>query len=304
MNRSYLELHVAIILAGFTGLFGKLVTLNEMLLVFYRVLFSSAVLLILLKYLQRRKTSVPFWSKTNGLMLANGVLLALHWVFFFGSIKASTVSLGILCFCLTSFFTAILEPLINRKRFSIRNLGLSTLSLIGIALIFGFDSSYRLGIALGVISSIFISVFTIFNERFIHRHDTLKVTTFQMVGGFIGLGCIILLFTQFTDFVFQLPNTSDLGYLLILSLFCTVLLCLLLNNALRHISSFTVNLSFNLEPIYTIILSAIIFNEAADFTLSFWVGLSFIVLSILLQTLFARASRKRIKAQTLSELPT
>ncbi|MCH4552914.1 DMT family transporter [Aestuariibaculum lutulentum] len=304
MNRSYLELHIAIILAGFTGLFGKLVMLNEMLLVFYRVLFSSAVLLILLKYLQRRKTNVPFWSKTNGLMLANGVLLALHWVFFFGSIKASTVSLGILCFCLTSFFTAILEPLINRKGFSIRNLGLSTLSLIGIALIFGFDSSYRLGIALGVISSIFISVFTIFNERFIHRHDTLKVTTFQMVGGFIGLGCIILLFTQVTDFVFQFPNTSDLGYLLILSLFCTVLLCLLLNNALRHISSFTVNLSFNLEPIYTIILSAIIFNEAADFTLSFWIGLSFIVLSIVLQTLFARASRKRIKAQALSELST
>ncbi|WMI65460.1 DMT family transporter [Aestuariibaculum sp. YM273] len=302
MNRSYLELHIAIVLAGFTGLFGKLVTLNEMLLVFYRVLFSSVVLLVLLKYIQRHKSTVSFWSKTNGLMLANGVLLALHWVFFFGSIKASTVSLGILCFCLTSFFTALLEPLLNKKRLSIRNLALSALSLVGIALIFGFDSSYRLGIALGVISSVFISLFTIFNERFIHRHDTIKVTTFQMVGGVIGLGIIMLLFSQFTDFVFQLPNTSDLGYLLILSLFCTVLLCLLLNNALRHISSFTVNLSFNLEPIYTIILSAILFNEAADFTLSFWFGLSLILLSIVLQTLFARRHRKRIKSESLANI--
>lgn len=298
MNRSYLELHIAIVLAGFTGLFGKLVTLNEMLLVFYRVLFSSIVLLLLLRYFQRHKTSLSFWTKTNALMLANGVLLALHWVFFFGSIKASTVSLGILCFCLTSFFTAILEPLINRKSFSIRNLAMSALSLLGIALIFGFDSSYRLGIVLGVISSVFISLFTIFNERFIHRHETIKVTTFQMVGGLVGLGIIILLYSQFTDFIFQLPNTSDLGYLLILSLFCTVLLCLLLNNALRHISSFTVNLSFNLEPIYTIILSAILFNEAADFTVSFWIGLSLIILSIVLQTIFARVSRKRIKART------
>ncbi|MBD0832710.1 DMT family transporter [Aestuariibaculum sediminum] len=298
MNRSYLELHVAILLAGFTGLFGKLVTLNEIYLVFYRVLFSSVVLLVLLAG-YRWKIKVISSKKSTVKILLNGVLLALHWVFFFGSIKASTVSLGILCFCLTSFFTALLAPVINKTLFSVKDLFYSSLGFLGILVIFGFDTSYRLGVVLGIISSIFISLFTIFNEKLIRESSTLYLTTFQMIGGLIGLGIIILTSVLGLNLSFQLPNQSDMIYLLILSLLCTVVLCLLINSALKHLSSFTVNLSFNLEPIYTIVLSAIIFKEANNFSLIFWLGFALILLSIILQTITKKSTQKRLKTKSL-----
>ena len=294
LKKSYIQLHLAIVLAGFTGVFGKLVSLNETLLVFWRVLFASLMLVGLLKFLRKKKGPIIL-SKKVGFMLANGALLALHWVFFFGSIKASTVSLGVLCFCLTSFFTAVLEPLMNKKRFSLKELALSSLSLLGISFIFGFDSAYRWGIFLGIISSILVSFFTIFNERLVKQHDTFTVTTFQMVGGTLGLSVIIMGRMLWGSFSFSMPQGMDVWYLLILSLVCTVCMYILINNALRHINSFTVNLSFNLEPVYGIFLSFLIFNEAEDFSGSFWIGVSIIVLSLVLQTVFAKPIRKRAK---------
>ena len=295
MSRSYIEMHLAIFLAGFSGIFGKLITLNETLLVFYRVLFSSFILVCILLIIKKQSIRKHSFSKGNFLMLANGALLGLHWVFFFGSIKASTVSLGILCFCLTSFFTALLEPLINKTKLSLNNLALSSLSLLGIALIFGFDSSYREGIILGVISSILVSLFTIFNEGLVKKQDTFKVTTFQMIGGTLGLSIIIFFWSVFNDFKIIIPQGLNLVYLIILSAFCTVLMYLLLNRSLRTINSFTVNLNFNLEPIYGIVLAFVIFNESEGFNLAFWIGIILILISIVLQYTFSKP-RKVMKS--------
>jgi drug/metabolite transporter (DMT)-like permease len=287
-------MHLAIFLAGFSGIFGKLISLNETLLVFYRVLFSSLILVFILFLIKKKSIRNFSFSKSNFLLLSNGALLGLHWIFFFGSIKASTVSLGILCFCLTSFFTALLDPLINKTRLYLNNLALSSLSLLGISLIFGFDSTYREGVILGVISSILVSLFTIFNERLVKKHDTFKVTTLQMVGGTLGLSIIILFWSIFNDFQFIIPKGTNLLYLLILSVVCTVLMYILLNRSLRTINSFTVNLNFNLEPIYGIALAFLIFNESEEFNLAFWAGVFLILLSIFLQYAFSKP-RKVIK---------
>jgi len=288
-------MHFAILLAGFSGIFGKLITLNETYLVFYRVLFSSAILILIVLFIKKNSSRKISFSKSNLLLLANGGLLALHWIFFFGSIKASTVSLGILCLSLASFFTALLDPLINKSKLSINNLILSSLSLIGIALIFGFDSTYREGIILGFISSVLVSLFTIFNESLVKKHDTLKVTMLQMSGGSIVLAIIILFSTTFFDFQFKVPQGMNLVYLLILAIVCTVLMYTLLNRSLRTISSFTVNLNFNLEPIYGIILAFIIFNESAGFNLAFWIGVTLIISSLILQYVFSKP-RKVVSA--------
>ncbi|PWH87206.1 DMT family transporter [Brumimicrobium oceani] len=294
MNRSYVEMHLAILLAGFSGLFGKLITLNETLLVFYRVLFSSFILiLIVLSIWKKNKMDLSF-SKANFLLLANGALLALHWVFFFGSIQASSVSLGVLCLSLASFFTALLDPIINKTRLSLNNLALSALSLVGISLIFGIDSQYREGIILGIISSILVSLFTLFNERLVKKHDTMKVTMLQMSGGTIGLGIIILFLASFTEFQFTLPDSTNLFYLIILALVFTIFMYTLLNRSLRTINSFTVNLNFNLEPIYGIILAFLFFNESEDFNLASWMGVTLIIFSLGLQYIFSRP-RKVVK---------
>lgn len=296
MSRSYFEMHFAILLAGFSGLFGKLITLNETFLVFYRVLFSSAVLILIFLFFKRNSSRKIAFSKTNLLLVSNGALLALHWVFFFGSIKASTVSMGILCLSLASFFTALLDPLINKKRISINNLLLSSLALVGISLIFGFDSTYREGIILGIISSILVSLFTLFNESLVKKHDTLKVTMLQMIGGSIIMSSIVFIGVFFMDFDFVIPNKSNLLYLIILATICTVFMYTLLNRSLRNINSFTVNLNFNLEPIYGIILAFIFFNEGEDFNLTFWIGVALILGSLLLQYAFSKP-RKKLKSQ-------
>jgi drug/metabolite transporter (DMT)-like permease len=234
MKKSYLILHIAVLLAGFTGIFGKLITLNEGLLVWYRIFFSFIWLFFIVK-LFRVKTAIPVRNKLD--IAKVGMLITLHWVFFYGSIKYSNISIGVVCFCLTSFFTAILEPLINRKKFVATELLLSLLILVGIALIFHFDTSYQVGIIIGVISSVFGALFTIYNERLVKHYDSRLINYYQMMGGAIGLGLLMPLYLYYFPVERLLPGLTDTIYLLLLSLFCTVALYVMFAESLKRISA-------------------------------------------------------------------
>lgn len=188
MKKSYLLLHTAVILAGFTGIFGKLITLNEGLLVWYRLMFSSIILYILLKLLRIRYTV----SHQEKLTIAKaGLLITLHWLFFYASIKYSNISIGVVCYCLTSFFTAVFKPILDREKFKISELLLSILTLLGISLIFHFDASYQLGISLGVISSAFGALYTIYNNRLVRHYDSRVINFYQMISGTLCLGAFL-----------------------------------------------------------------------------------------------------------------
>ncbi|KQC01168.1 DMT family transporter [Pedobacter sp. Hv1] len=280
MKKAFIKLHIAILLAGFTGVFGRLITLNESLLTWYRLFFSGLLLLIILS-LTGKLTKLSIKHKLN--IAIAGTLLGVHWVFFYGSIKYSNISVGVVCFSLCSFFTAILAPIINKTKFYIQELLLSSLTLVGISLIFGLDATYRTGIILGVISAILVALFTIYNERLTKKFDSQTITLYEMLGGCLGLTFILPIYLFFSPVQNYLPSLADLGWLVILSLVCTVLMYLLLTQALHKISSFTVNLSFNLEPLYSIILAIIIYKENRSLSIAFYVGLSLIILSLTLQ---------------------
>ncbi len=282
MKKSYLVLHTAVLLAGFTGVFGKLITLNQIPLVWFRVLLSTLILFVVLKLfkIERLKSTKDILNIARG-----GLLLTIHWIFFYGSIKFSNISIGVVCYCLTSFFTAILEPIINKKRFSAAQLMLSMLTLIGISLIFHFDSSYQVGIILGVISTIFAALYTIYNERLVKQYDSKLLNYYQMLSGTIVLGLGLPIFYYLFPTERFIPSFSDGIYLILLSLFCTVGLYVLFAESLKKLSAFTVNLSFNLEPIYSIIIAFLFFNEGKQVNASFYVGLAFVLVSVLLQTL-------------------
>jgi len=284
MKKSYLVLHFAVILAGFTGIFGKLISLNEGLLVWYRVFFSAIILFLVLK-LFRVATNIKIREKFD--IAKIGMFITIHWVFFYASIKYANISIGVVCYCLTSFFTAIFAPLINRGRFKPSEVLLSLLTLFGIALIFHFDSSYQLGISLGVISSAFAALYTIFNERLVRSYDSRLINYYQMVGGTMGLGILLPVYLHFFPVISLLPSLQDTGYLILLASFCTVGLYVLFAESLKRISAFTVNLSFNLEPVYAIILAFLFFNEGKELNLSFYVGLLFVMASVVLQTLIS-----------------
>lgn len=293
MKKAFIQLHISILLAGFTGVFGKAITLNEGLLVWYRMLISGILLLIILGASQKLKAV----SRKDFQRLAlAGCLLGLHWIFFYGSIKYSNISVGVVCFSLTGFFTAILAPILNKKKFAASELLLSGLTLLGIGLIFSFDSQYRTGILLGVISSLLVAFYTIANERLAHSFKSEVITVYQMIGGSIGLAFLMPFYLHFFPVETMIPSWQDLGYLVMLSLFCTVLLYMLLTQALNKISAFTVNLSFNLEPIYTIALAILIYKENRELTTPFYIGLGLIILSVVLQMVKVSIQHKKAQA--------
>ena len=162
---------------------------------------------------------------------------------------------------------------------------LSMLTLIGISLIFHFDSSYQLGIILGVISTIFAALYTIYNERLVKQYDSKLLNFYQMLSGTIVLGFGLPIFYYLFPTERFIPSFSDGVYLILLALFCTVGLYVLFAESLKKLSAFTVNLSFNLEPIYSIIIAFLFFNEGKQVNASFYVGLAFVLVSVLLQTL-------------------
>lgn len=288
MKKSYFLLHIAVLLAGFTGVFGKLITLNDGLLVWYRVFFSSIILFFIVNFFKRSE-KLKFYQKAN--ISKVGLLITIHWIFFYASIRYSNISIGVVCYCLTSLFTAVFEPLLNKKKFSTLQLLLSGLTLIGISLIFHFDSSYQLGIVLGVISSAFAALYTVFNERLVKKYDSIVINYYQMLGGTIGLGIFLPVYLIYFPSSSIIPSWSDFFNLLVLAAFCTVTLYVLFAEALKQLPAFTVNLSFNLEPLYAIVLAFLFFNEGKEVNSSFYIGCLFVMSSVILQSFLITIKR-------------
>ncbi|MDY3069330.1 MAG: DMT family transporter [Parabacteroides sp.] len=280
MKKAFIQLHIAILLAGCSGILGNLISLDAVLITWYRMLLAGLMLIIIL-YIKGNK---PIIQKNEWRELSVGLLLALHWIFFYGSIKYANVSIGVICFCLSSFFTAIISPMLNRQKISWTELLLSSLTLFGISLIFQFDSSYRIGIGFGVVSSLLFAFYAILNERLSASRNAVRTTALQMIGGFTGLSVLLLpVYIMNVRHATYLPTINDFCFLFLLAFGCTVCMCFLLNNAQKEISAFTVSLSFNLEPVYSILLAIILFKENKMFGTAFYAGLSLIMLSLVLQ---------------------
>jgi len=289
MKKSYLILHIAVLLAGFTGVFGKLISLSEIPLVWYRVLFSAIFLFLSLKIFKIEKLKSSKEAFNIGKI---GLLITIHWIFFYASIKYSNISIGVVCYCLTSFFTAIFEPLLNKTKYKFVQLFLSALTLFGISLIFHFDASYQIGIILGIISSAFAALYTIYNERLVQKYDSQVINYYQMLAGTLGLTVLLPFYYYFFPNEQFIPNLKDTFYLILLALLCTVGLYVLFAESLKKLSAFTVNLSFNLEPIYAIIIAFLFFDEGREVNTSFYFGLAFVILSVILQSIISRKKKK------------
>ena len=281
-KKGFIQLHLSVLLAGFTGLFGRLITLNEVDIVWYRMLFTTCILIVF--------TGLPrvgwhkFWQ-----LCGCGALLGCHWILFYGSIKASNVSIGVICFSLIGFFTALFEPLLFReKRFSWIELLFALITVAGVLCIFSLDARYRTGIAIGTVSSAVCALYAISNKKASVGVRSRTVLMYQMAGGLVAVSLIAPLYLCIfpcQQAVLVVPEGSNLWFMLCHALFCTVGMYILQIQALKRLSAFTVNLTYNLEPCYTIAMAFIIFGESREINFSFYLGISLIVLSVLLQTL-------------------
>lgn len=289
MRKAFIQLHIAVALAGLTGILGRLITLQEGMLVWWRLLISSATMWILFS----------LWKKLQKIsrrdmisILGIGTIAACHWVTFFGSIKYSNVSVGLVCFSAVGFFTAIFEPLITRRSFKMVEILLGLMVMGGIYIIFHFDPGYKTGILMGILSAMLGALFPIFNRQLLQRMNSETLITYELTGGWISLSLILPFYFQLFPAGQWLPGTSDWGWLLVLSWFCSVWAFQLSANALRKISAFTVNLSYNLEPVYGILLAFLIYKENQYLGKGFYFGLTLIVMAVVLQTWRVYRARK------------
>lgn len=293
MKKDYLLLHLSVFIAGFTGVLGRLITLDSAVLVWWRMAAAAVIMYIYLRMrtdargvTDARGASLRRYNITDVLQMGGvGMLLCLHWVFFYASIKASNVSIGVVCFSLVGFFTALFEPIINKHRFSGREFLFSLLTILGIWLIFQFDARYRLGIALGVVSSALYALFAIANQRVGKHYEPKNMLLWEMIGGLVGLSCLLPVYNHFIPVGRLYPVGMDYAYLAFMVVVCTIGLCLLQIIVLQKIPAFTVNLTYNLEPVYSIILSMFIFSEYKELNYSFCIGIALIITSVVLQTL-------------------
>jgi len=292
LKKAFLQLHFAVILAGFTAILGKLITLNEGLLTAYRMLLSALILWVVLFFRnQLKKISLKNTLK----LFAIGAIISLHWVSFYGSIKYSNVSVSVTCLSTIGFFTSLFEPLIMRRRVDLVEVFLGMLAVAGIYLIFNFYPEYKTGIIFGIISAMLACLFPIFNKRILIDFLPNTVTMYEMTGGFIALCFILPVYLHFFPATYFIPTPSDWLWLIILAGVCTVFAFNLSLKALKHISAFTVNLTYNFEPIYSIILAFIIFKENKFLGPGFYLGFGLILLAISLQMVRVYNERKEGK---------
>jgi drug/metabolite transporter (DMT)-like permease len=279
-KRSLIQLHVFVFLAGLTAPIGNLIQLNGLILVFYRMLLTVVALLPI--YMIQQQPS-PISFKDKGKLMLIGVLIAIHWVCFYGSIKLANVSIALVCISSVGIFTAILEPLIFKSKFIWNDILIGLLSLIGILFIFQFDIHFRTGILVGLVSALFASIFTIINKRLTVQYTTQTIQTFEMLGGFGFLAIVILCINAYQHNAFVIPTQRDWFWLIILALVCTVLANHLMLNALKRISAFTLNVTLNLEPVYGIIIAILLFQEHKQMGKGFYIGIVLIAISVMLQ---------------------
>lgn len=282
MKKAFIQLHIAVFLAGFTGILGRLITLNEGLLVWWRLLISSATMWILFSAAKRLQ-KISLASKCR--IAAIGFIAALHWVSFYGAIKYANVSVALVCFSSVGFFTALFEPLLVKTAFKPVELLLGLLVVAGIYIIFHFDAHYKTGIILGVVSAMLGAIFPVCNRQLMQRMNAETLMTYELTGGLLTLSLMLPFYLHYFPGTHRIPVFSDWLWLLFLSWICSVWAFQLSANALKKISAFTVNLTYNLEPAYGIFLAFVIYHENRELDASFYTGLLFIIIAVLLQTL-------------------
>ncbi len=288
-NKGFTLLHLSVFIAGFTGVLGRLIELDSAVLVWHRMAWAAALMALFLLF---RKEMKRYKLQDICQMGGVGVLLCLHWIFFYASIKASNVSIGVVCFSLIGFFTALFEPIINRHRFSAKEFLFSILTVCGVYLIFQFDTRYRLGIALGVVSSAIYALFAIANQHVGKRYEAKNMLLWEMIGGLVVLTALLPIYNAVLPVGKLLLSGMDYPYMAFMVVVCTIGLCLMQIIVLQKIDAFTVNLTYNLEPVYSIVIAMLIFNEYQELNFSFILGIALTIISVALQT------KSKLKSET------
>ena len=290
MRKAYIQMHVSILLWGFTGIFGKAIGMNAVMIVWYRMIISAVALIPFM--LRHSSFKLPERKRLASIIIT-GCVVCMHWLTFYGSIKESNVSIALSCFSSVSLFSALLEPVFFREKINKGNIVLALFVIAGIYIIFAFQKMYALGIVLALVSAFLGALFTILNKKFVYQDEPAPVTFIELISGFVFLSVILPWLLQVFNFSFEIPKGIDWLWLILLSVVCTSVAFTLSLEALKKISAFTMNLSVNLEPLYSIVLAIILFKEDELLSGGFYLGAAIVISSVFIHSFLQYRTRNR-----------
>lgn len=278
----HLQIHFCVVLWGFTAVFGRLISLPALPLVWWRMTLVAAILAMLPR-VWREVRRLP--GRLLAAYAGVGFLIALHWLTFYGSIKVANASVGATCMALSPVFLAAIEPLIVKRPFNYRELLLGAAMIPGVVLVVGgVPAGMRLGIAIGALSALLVALFGTLNKLLVHHADPLAVTAIELTSGaaLLTIVCAVrAVAVRGAESSFVLPGARDALYLLILAVGCTIIPFTIALVALRQLSAFAAQLAVNLEPVYAIILATALLGEHRQLGAQFYAGVAIILALVL-----------------------
>jgi drug/metabolite transporter (DMT)-like permease len=280
--KNHLHLHFLVFIAGFTAILGEIITIPAVSLVWYRMVMASVLIFI---YIKIAKIDINIQPKSVIRLSVAGVIIALHWITFFGAIDESNVSITLAMFSTGAFFASLIEPIIYKRRIIWYELLFGIIVIIGVLIITQSEIRYLKGIILGISSAFFSSLFAVLNGSFLKRHTATVISFYEFLSGVLFISIYILFFGEGFSPEFFKITYSDFGYLFILASICTAYAFIASVYVMKVISPYTVVLSYNLEPIYGIFLAVILFPEKEHMSSNFYYGALVIFSTILLNAI-------------------
>lgn len=278
--KDYLQLHFLVVIWGFTAILGRLVTLPAVELVVYRTFFAFTLLGILC-FVQKKKLALN--RHTVWQLLLTGGVIAVHWILFFAAARVANVSVCLAGMATGSLWTSLLEPLFQRRQVRLLEIGLGLVAIAGLYVVFHFEFTHAIGLAMAVVSAMLAALFSVINSRFAILYDSQVVTFYEMLGAFLTsvvlLPVFAILFYQ-NEPIHFIPASGDWLWILLLAWMCTVYAYSAGVSLLRKFTPFAINLTINLEPVYGIVLAVLIFGESERMTPGFYAGTGIILLAV------------------------
>ena len=295
-----LHLHLIVFIWGFTAILGKLISLDALPLVWWRM---SLAVLFIFGYISYKKIGYKFSKRDISLLLISGLIIALHWITFFKAIKVSNISITLACLSTGAFFTSILEPIFYKRKMVWYEIVFGLVVLIGLYFVIESSepnfiqksinsnmSGTMQGVLLALTSAFLSASFSIINGKFAQRIDATIVSFYELFGGVLFLSFFLLFTGQFTQDFFTI-GWEDLMWLGILASICTAYAFIASVSVMKFISPYTVMLTINLEPVYGIALAVLIFEKNEQMSFSFYIGAMIILSTVILNGLLRNTKK-------------
>jgi len=275
-KNKYLQLHFIVLLWGFTPVLGKLISLSALDLVFWRLIFAALSLAIFIVY---KKFKFDLSLKETGVIFIMGTMVGAHWYFFYHAIKVSNVSIAMAGFSTMTLFASVLQPLLLKKKFFWGDAFYGLIILVGLAIILSFENGAIAGIIYGILAALTGAFFGIYNGKLIIKHNSSYITIIEFIGALIFVVIIKFLMNDNHFYLATLLN-YDIFWLLVLSILCTTLAFTLSVEIMKFFTPFTVIITNNLEPVYGVVFSILLFGNSEIMSNQFYFGAIIILICV------------------------